>query len=53
MVYVLPVALSVAAVSILARWANRRWRSVDSYHEREYQEPLIFDAGNWLGGGRI
>jgi len=52
MIYVLLIALSVAAVSILARWANRRWRRVDSYHEREYQEPPTFDVGNWLGGDR-
>ncbi len=47
------LAVGVVAVSVFARWAYRRWNEVDSFHEREHQDPPVFDAGDWLGGGRI
>lgn len=40
-------------VAVAARWLTRRWHSVDSYHEREHRDPPVFDAGDYLGGGRI
>lgn len=42
----------VILISIFAWWAERRWKNVDSYHEREYKDPPITDAGSWLGGDR-
>lgn len=42
------------ALAVLAfRWLKRRWDSVDSYYEREYEDPPIFDAGSYLGGDRF
>ena len=42
----------VLVVVGFAWWARRRWDDVDSYYEPEYQDPPVFDAGDWLGGGR-
>jgi hypothetical protein len=40
------------AVVIVLGWALRRWtKGFEDYHEREHQDPPIFDAGNMLGGG--
>jgi hypothetical protein len=42
---------TVVAV-ILGGWLLRRWSgSVDDYYERDYQDPPIFDARSFLGGG--
>ena len=46
------LVILVVLILVLARWANRRWEEVDSYHEREYKDPPIFDATDWLSGGR-
>lgn len=43
---------AVALVVLAFRWLNRRWDSVDSYHEREYQDPPPADFGSYLGGDR-
>ena len=41
------------AVVIVGAWLlRRRTERGDSYYEREYQEPPVFDAGAWLSGGR-
>lgn len=51
----LVVALSgagVVVIAVVAWWAKRRWDRVDSYYEREYQDPPITDAGSWFGGDR-
>jgi hypothetical protein len=50
-VLILLVVLAVL-VLLLARWANGRWEEVDNYYEREYKDPPIFDATDWLNGGR-
>ncbi len=50
MLVLILIAVGIVVVSVFAWWANRRWNRVDSYHEREYQ---VFDAGDWLGGGRL
>jgi hypothetical protein len=48
------IALGALALLVVgfALWARRRWDNVDSYFERDYQDPPVFDAGDWLGGGR-
>jgi hypothetical protein len=43
---------TVTLVLVCAWWAGRRWHEVDSYYEREQQDPPVFDAGSWLGGDR-
>jgi len=47
------LGLGGAALAVVgfAWWARPRSRAVDSYYEREYQDPPIFDAGGGLGGG--
>jgi hypothetical protein len=42
----------IVVVLLFSWWAERRWKDVDSYHEREQQDPPIFDAGSWMGGDR-
>jgi hypothetical protein len=46
------MGLFISVVVVLGIWAERRWKSIDSYHERESEDPPIFDAGDYLGGGR-
>ncbi len=45
------IGLGVAAAAVVgfAWWARRRWKDVDSYYEREYKDPPIFDAGRSSG----
>jgi len=45
--------IGVVAISAFGRWVKRRWDNVDDYYEREHKDPPIFDAGDWLGGGRL
>ncbi|MBU1225767.1 MAG: hypothetical protein KJ698_00960 [Actinobacteria bacterium] len=41
-------------VVIVGTWLlRRRSRTVDDYYERDYQDPPIFDAGGFLGGGTL
>ncbi len=35
-------ALAMALVA-LGWWLGRRYRDVDSYHERNYRDPPVFD----------
>ena len=47
------VLFGTLAVVIVGGWLlRRRLEPVDSYYEREYQGPPVFDAGTWLGGDR-
>ena len=40
------------ALILMGGWLIRRYtRSYEDYHEREHQDPPVFDAGNMLGGG--
>lgn len=41
-----------AVVIAFGVWANRRWHAVDSYYEREFQDPPVADLGSYLGGDR-
>jgi hypothetical protein len=43
----------IALVVLAFRWLSRRWDNVDSYYEREYQDPPISDLGSYLGGDRL
>lgn len=49
---VIVYAALVVGVIVGALWLERRWRRVDSYFEREFQDPLITDASSWFSGGR-
>ncbi|HEU4318805.1 MAG TPA: hypothetical protein VFS66_01845 [Acidimicrobiia bacterium] len=42
----------VAAVCIAALWLYRWWDRVDSYYEREYEDPPATDITSGFGGGR-
>lgn len=42
----------VLAVCLAALWLYRRWDNVDSYYEREQQDPPATDITSWFGGGR-
>lgn len=46
------IAVGVAAIALFSWWAYRRWNQVDSYHERDYKDPPVTDAGSWFGGDR-
>ncbi|HJQ77842.1 MAG TPA: hypothetical protein VJ948_11375 [Acidimicrobiia bacterium] len=52
----MPLLIWLGAGAILVigfAWlARRRWDNVDSYYEREHQDPPVFDVGGWFGGGR-
>jgi len=52
MLSLIMLGATCAAVVALARWAYRRWETVDSYYEREYQDPPVADLGSYLGGDR-
>lgn len=42
---------TIALVAALG-WVLRRWtKDFEDYHEREFEDPPVFDAGNMLGGG--
>lgn len=43
---------ALLAVVVGARWLYRRWDHVDSYYEREQQDPPVADLGGYLGGDR-
>lgn len=53
MVPLIALGAGVAVVVAFAWWARRRDNNVDSYYEREHQDPPAFDAGSWLGGDRL
>lgn len=43
MVYSLVViGATLVAVGVFARWVHRRQRDIDTYEEREYRVPLVF-----------
>lgn len=46
------LGVTCAAVVAFAIWAYRRWDTVDSYYEREHQDPPVADLGSYLGGDR-
>lgn len=43
---------TAAVIVAFAVWAYRRWDSVDSYYEREHEDPPVADLGSYLGGDR-
>jgi hypothetical protein len=42
---------SLGAVAVISWWLKRWQDPIDEYEQREYQDPPIFDAGGFLGGG--
>ncbi|MFP3882862.1 MAG: hypothetical protein ACLFWH_11160 [Actinomycetota bacterium] len=40
---------AAAVILAFAVWAYRRWDAVDSYYEREYQDPPVADWGSHGG----
>lgn len=44
------IVIGIIGVGLFSWWAYRRWNEVDSYYEREHQDPPVFN--DWIGGGR-
>lgn len=46
------LGVTAAVIVAFAVWAYRRWDDVDSYYEREHQDPPVADLGSYLHGDR-
>lgn len=44
---------SLVTMGAVLWWIRRRGMEVEDFYEREFQDPPTFDAGSYLGGGRL